>query len=253
MVQDRWAVAARPPARDDSVPDVPGDHGQLVRVPPADGQGKRDSPQGDRGDPDARGVLCRMAEGLGGVQPGQGGLGGRNGRGGCEGGPPEVDGLPHRRAQRCLFPVLHREELPGTAVGDAPAGVQRHVRAGMSQQLAHPHGGVRRRAGPHLRRRRGALPGVGRRDQGAPSRRHRGDPRRRQALARGRPGQLVLPPGHSRPRRGGRERVARARRRVPVPPIGARVPGQTQHPGSPPKPFIMEPSSAPRLSCIGQT
>ena len=96
---------------------------------------------------------------------------------------PEHDLFPHR-GREPLRAVLRGAELSGPPIHAAGAGLQRDLRAGLPQQLAHPSRLRRRRADAHLRGRPWLVSGMG---QGA----RRDDPghggqhsRQRQALAR---------------------------------------------------------------------
>ena len=72
---------------------------------------------------------------------------------------------------------------------------QRHLRAGLPQQLAHPPCVQGRRADPAVHRRPRLVSGVGQARAGPLRRRYGGHPARGQALARRSQGQLVLPCG----------------------------------------------------------
>ena len=109
--------------------DGPGAGGQLLPVPPDHRQAKRHHPAGDRGNSDPRGLLRRLAQGLGRLPHGQGGLGRRHGRG-RQGAAPARDGIPHRRSQRRLRPIFRGAELPPAPLHQPGGRVQRHLEPG---------------------------------------------------------------------------------------------------------------------------
>ena len=86
-----------------------GAGGFVLPLSPHHRQAKRHHPAGNRGNSDPRGLLRGLAQGLGGLPHGQGGLGG-----GCRQcrTPSRQhaagDGVPHRRAQRRLCAVFRR-------------------------------------------------------------------------------------------------------------------------------------------------
>ncbi len=155
--------------------------------------------------PHAPRLLRRLAERLGRLPAGEGGL--RRRERGRKRRP-----LRPRRSEHGLRAVLHRRELPQPA--DRPDEDRfprkRHLLPCLPQQLAHPPREVRRRPAAAVHGWSGLVSGGGQARTG-PAPRRRGDhPGRGQALARRAEGLLVQPHRHRMPRRGDEQRVAGA-------------------------------------------
>ena len=117
---------------------------------------------------------------------------------------------------------------PLTDSGKDPVHRQRHLRARLPQQLAHPPRGRRRRPDPARHRRRGLVPRMGRACPQDRRRRRGVYPSQREALARCHRRPLDAPRGLRGPGHRLRKRVVRARHRRGVrrPFVTARTSGR---------------------------
>ena len=103
------ARSARPQSGNDYLAYQSGYYGQLARLPSSVGKKERYHPHRDSRDYHPYRFLRRLAEGMGGIQSGQGRVGRELGRRRCQGRFPARDDLSHRRAQYGLCAVFHRQ------------------------------------------------------------------------------------------------------------------------------------------------
>ena len=120
------ALLARPQRGDGGGPNGAGADGLFVPISSDVREEQRRDQGGDSGNPDPRRVLRRLAQGVGCLPHGEGGLGGRRCRR-RKGSAPKRDGFPHRCSQRRLREVLYRSKLSRAPFHRAGRRLQRDV------------------------------------------------------------------------------------------------------------------------------
>ena len=158
MEPQRPPEPARPQPRHPDRPHQPGHDRLVAHLPPADGPPERHQPDGNLRNHHPHRLLRRMAQGMGSLPPGQGRMGRRHTRHGRQSRLPADDDFPHRRTEHGLQPLLHGKQLSGPYLGHTGAFCQRHLRATLPQQLAHPQGHEGRRTDAGRRSRTRLVP-----------------------------------------------------------------------------------------------